>query len=119
MRSRGMDPAVVVVASIAIAAGCYSPRIEDGTLACTTEKVCPHGFTCGGDGRCYSSAPIDAAMDQRVFEAGTEGGSAGAGGSVGGIGGSAGTGRGRGAGGGSGTTGSAGAGAGGRGGTIG
>src|SRR5436190_142183 len=113
MRVRRTIRVLTAAASIAVAVGCYSPTIEDGTLACTAEKRCPRGFTCS-DGLCYASA-IDGGMDR----GGTAGGNAGRGGSVGGVGGSVVAGRAGGVGGNAGTSGVAGTAAGGRGDTAG
>jgi len=42
---------LVVGLAIAAGAGCYDPRIEDGTLRCAGDR-CPRGFGCW-DGRCW------------------------------------------------------------------
>jgi hypothetical protein len=41
------------------AAGCaFSPKIEDGVIACSPERNCPPGFGCGGDQLCYRSQAV-------------------------------------------------------------
>src|SRR5215471_2156321 len=122
MRLPRSTRALIAITWIAIAAGCYSPRIENGTLACAADNRCPRGFTCSG-GRCYTGvdAAVDAGAESRAkdgageslsIDAGMEGRpiEAGTGGGAGGRGGTSGTG-GAGAGGRGGTSGTAGAGA--------
>jgi hypothetical protein len=39
-------------------AACFSPREQDGAVACGAAGSCPPGFVChAGDGRCYRSPP--------------------------------------------------------------
>src|SRR5580765_1667623 len=94
--SRRAARVLMAVSGIAIA-GCYSPNIKDGTLACTDAGLCPHGFMCGADHLCHDGATVDAGIGGRggsgSIDAGKEGGSAGSGGSIGaGSGGSSGAG---------------------------
>jgi hypothetical protein len=36
-----------------LAPACFSPRIDDGLVACGEAGSCPPGLQCGGDGMCY------------------------------------------------------------------
>ena len=36
--------------------GCYAPEIGDGTLGCADGGVCPRGFSCGLNRRCWHAA---------------------------------------------------------------
>ena len=55
-------PAGAVLALLVCLAGCYSPRIKDGTLSCTDGR-CPNGFVCrSGENLCYHDRG-DAAVD--------------------------------------------------------
>jgi hypothetical protein len=44
-RSRPL-PGGAVLALLVCLAGCFSPKIKDGTLACADGGVCPNGFVC-------------------------------------------------------------------------
>jgi hypothetical protein len=56
---------VALLVLIGAVAGCYSPSIKNGTLACAEAgKPCPDGFVChSSDGLCYSSQGNDGPMD--------------------------------------------------------
>jgi hypothetical protein len=44
-----------------VAAGCYSPRIVDGSLGCSDAGLCPQGFRCGDESRCWRNPDAHAA----------------------------------------------------------
>jgi hypothetical protein len=46
---------LVALASGALAAGCYNPKIDDGTFSCGPNGLCPDGFSCQS-GRCFKGA---------------------------------------------------------------
>ena len=59
--------AIALLVLIGAAAGCYSPSISEGTLACAEGgKRCPDGFVCRDDKLCYRSYAGDAPADQPV-----------------------------------------------------
>ena len=71
---RGMAPkghllaplAILCVAgSVVLAGGCFEPRYESGRLQCAAGDVCPRGFRCATDNRCWrdGEAPVDAGLD--------------------------------------------------------
>jgi len=45
------------LAPLLVAAGCFSPTVEEGA-ACSIEGACPPGQTCAADGRCYAQTPV-------------------------------------------------------------
>ena len=51
-------------------AGCYHPKIKDGTIFCSDDPTpkCPSGMHCAADGLCYARAPMISAAygDGRV-----------------------------------------------------
>jgi hypothetical protein len=59
-RSARWIVAFVSLVVTAIVAGCYDPSIGDGTLGCADGGICPRGFSCGGDRRCWRSPVPDA-----------------------------------------------------------
>lgn len=46
--------AIALLASAVSTIGCYKPNIEEGTFLCAAGHVCPDGFKCASNGRCYS-----------------------------------------------------------------
>ena len=38
--------------------GCYHPTISNGDFVCGSGKLCPEGFQCGGDNRCYHAEDV-------------------------------------------------------------
>jgi hypothetical protein len=61
--------ATVALATVALAAGCYSPSIANGELQCAVNsKQCPAGFHCASDNTCWKNgqdpgAGIDGGSD--------------------------------------------------------
>jgi hypothetical protein len=66
----------VVSALVAGVAGCYSPTIQDGALACAEGKYCPQGFTCREPANlCYrirADAAGDTVSDAAIESAATD-----------------------------------------------
>jgi hypothetical protein len=55
---------VAVLALLTGGAGCYSPNIQNGTLACASGNRCPRGFVCRkGVGLCFRTQADAAASD--------------------------------------------------------
>jgi hypothetical protein len=44
-----------------VASGCYAPVIGDGDLGCSDAGLCPRGFRCGAENRCYRNPDAHAA----------------------------------------------------------
>jgi hypothetical protein len=57
-----MPVRAALLALVSAIAGCYSPRLQDGTLACASGQRCPRGFVCR-DQVCYSTRPDAAVTD--------------------------------------------------------
>ena len=53
-----------VLALVAAVAGCYSPTIQDGTLACAGGTVCPRGFVCREPAKLCFRTHADAAAEK-------------------------------------------------------
>ncbi|MBT8492186.1 MAG: hypothetical protein KJO07_03930 [Deltaproteobacteria bacterium] len=49
---------VLVAAMSIVASGCLGPEIADGAVSCAGNGLCPDGFECAVDGRCYRYAGI-------------------------------------------------------------
>jgi hypothetical protein len=39
---------------VLLAAGCFTPNLGEGQVACGESGACPSGYHCAGDGKCYS-----------------------------------------------------------------
>lgn len=50
------------LAVLAVSAGCGSPSIVDGNIACGPEESCPADFSCAFNGRCYRGPHPDASV---------------------------------------------------------
>jgi hypothetical protein len=69
--SRRLLAAAAVLALVGAVAGCYSPTIEDGSLACASGSICPRGFVCReSDKLCHRHA--DAAAEKVSADAPVE-----------------------------------------------
>ena len=112
MKDGGRRPlAALIAAVLAAAVGCYSPEIGDGTLRCASGDVCPRGFSCGQDRRCWHAPDAGPAGTGGVNSQGGVGGTpTGSGGAVTGRGGAGGSGEGQGGSGGAAATGRGGSG---------
>ena len=55
--------AILVIAALGAAIGCYNPQIVDGGLRCAPGNVCPENFRCASNGRCYRG---DAGIDREI-----------------------------------------------------
>jgi hypothetical protein len=74
MASRRIHELVVAVLAgpIALFGACYRPNITQGGLRCTDAGVCPDGFTCASDNRCYKGdgGPVAPTCDLPTPDAG-------------------------------------------------
>jgi hypothetical protein len=73
----------LIVASLALATGCFAPSERDGAVACGAAGECPPGFACHPpDNRCYrdppgggdDAAPADASLIDASADASVDGG---------------------------------------------
>src|SRR5262249_29872657 len=56
--ARAQGGGLVMRLLVLLLAGCtFEPAISDGKILCGDNGLCPPGFTCGGDGRCWRHPP--------------------------------------------------------------
>ncbi|MBS2025008.1 MAG: Ig-like domain-containing protein [Deltaproteobacteria bacterium] len=53
MRLSSRSLTLFSLALLLVAAGCYSPDIPDGQLACTADSKCPEGYVCSPSKHCF------------------------------------------------------------------
>ena len=49
---------VLLFVGVVVASCGFSPQFAEGAFGCADGGACPPGFTCGGDGRCYTQPPL-------------------------------------------------------------
>jgi hypothetical protein len=72
LRTQWAPLSVILLGSMMPTIGCYRPNIGQGTLRCTDAGVCPDGYTCKSDNRCYNGdgGPPAATCDLPTPDAG-------------------------------------------------
>jgi hypothetical protein len=67
-----MRASLALAPALLLLAGCYAPNPESGTLFCSSNKLCPEGYTCHADDlKCWKKSPADLYVGQWTFGAGS------------------------------------------------